>query len=99
MFEGFGLPLLEGMACGTPIVTCRNSSLDEIGGEVVFYLSDPIDKSIIEMMKMFDTDSVDCRQKVEAGIKRASLFTWERTAEQTVEVYNSCLTDSIRKIC
>lgn len=50
------------------------------------------------MMKMFDTDSVDCRQKVEAGIKRASLFTWERTAEQTVEVYNSCLTDSIRKI-
>lgn len=99
MFEGFGLPLLEGMACGTPIVTCRNSSLDEIGGEVVFYLSDPIDKSIIEMLKMFDTDSVDCRQKVEAGIKRASLFTWERTAEQTVEVYNSCLTDSIRKIC
>lgn len=105
MFEGFGLPLLEGMACGTPIVTCRNSSLDEIGGEVAFYLSDPIDEGIIEMMKIFNADSVDCRQRVKAGIKRASLFTWERTAEQTVKVYekslnnNSCSTDSIRKIC
>jgi len=90
-YEGFGLPILEAMACGITVVTCRNSSLSEIGGEVPYYLEEPIEDSLIQAMSSFATSESGLQSHIDAGIKRASAFTWERAARQMIEIYRELL--------
>lgn len=59
-YEGFGLPILEAMACGTPAVTCRNSSLPEVGGDAALYLDEPVRDSLINMMILFEKNNCLC---------------------------------------
>lgn len=86
-YEGFGLPILEAMACGTPVVTSNNSSLGEIAADAAIYLSDPIFDSLIDVMERLEADVIETGQLVKNGIERASQFTWEKTANETVQVY------------
>lgn len=90
-YEGFGLPLLESMACGTPVVTCKNSSLDEIAGEAAIYLEEPISNSLLDIMMHFEQHELELNSMIEKGLKRAALFNWEKTAEETVQVYSKLL--------
>lgn len=83
-FEGFGLPVLEAMACGTPVITSNISSLPEVGGDACVYLSDV--ESASELTDIF----VDCMTHAESrntlskkGLRRARMFNWDTTAQQT----------------
>lgn len=87
LYEGFGLPVLEAMACGAPVVTSNVSSLPEVAGDAAL-LVDPSDvDSIAEEMRRGLTDAALALDLRRRGQLRAADFTWDRTAEQTVAVY------------
>jgi glycosyltransferase involved in cell wall biosynthesis len=87
LFEGFGIPPLESMACGVPTVISNTTSLPEIGGDASVYV-DPLDVSSIAggIEQLLD----DSRLHAELGQRgrvRASGFSWDRTAQKTLEVF------------
>ena len=90
-YEGFGLPVLESMAAGTPIVTCTNSSLAEVGGEAALYVEPEDIMAMTQWMETFENASVDMNKLVTDSISQADKFTWKSCAEKTVEVYKHCL--------
>lgn len=91
LYEGFGLPVLEAMACGTPVVTSKVSSLPEIVGEAG-KLVDPYDPwNIAEGISEVLTNQTLRQSMIEKGLQRASLFSWQQTAAETLAVYRSVL--------
>jgi glycosyltransferase involved in cell wall biosynthesis len=91
LYEGFGLPVLEAMACGSPVCASRVSSLPEVGENAARYF-DP--HSIEEMSACLRQVLLDETLRLEmrnAGRQRADMFTWQNTALETVRVYNSLL--------
>ena len=86
LYEGFGLPVLEAMACGTPVVTSDRSSLPEVAGEAAV-LVDPTDpEAIAAGVDRLLTDGRLRGRLREAGLARAARFTWEETARRTAQV-------------
>lgn len=81
-YEGFGLPVLEAMACGTPIVTSNTSSLPEVAGKFAFYF-DP--SNIIQIAEALFTATNELTKYREEQIKYASEFTWDKTAEKIAD--------------
>ena len=88
LYEGFGLPPIEAMSCGCPVVTSNVSSLPEVVGEAGIMV-DPRDISgLAEAMKRVLTDSKLRDGMVNRGLEQAKKFSWEKAAEQTQEVYD-----------
>jgi glycosyltransferase involved in cell wall biosynthesis len=80
LYEGFGLPVIESMACGTPVVTSTTTSLPEVGGDAAIYV-DPLSiDSIVQGMIRVVHDSSLRENMRKRGIERAAMFTWARAA-------------------
>jgi len=86
-YEGFGFPILESFACHTPVVTCRNSSLIEMGSDIAHYTSETNVEELVSLLHSFDTADFmphNFIQRVEDHLKN---YTWEKTASLYIKFY------------
>ncbi|HEV2886057.1 MAG TPA: glycosyltransferase, partial [Jatrophihabitans sp.] len=88
--EGFGLPVLEGMACGAAVLTTRRLALPEVGGDAVAY-TEPDDASIADALSWLLADPELREQLGQAGLARAARFSWAACAEAHLRAYELAL--------
>ena len=87
IYEGFGLPPLEAMACGTPVISSNSSSLPEVIGDAGI-LFDPYDTDELteKLSCLLSSESLKKEMSIR-GEQRARMFSWEKTAKETLKVY------------
>ncbi len=91
LYEGFGLPILEAMACGTPVLTSNCSSLPEVAGDAAL-LVDPADPAAIaDGVRRLLANETDRGRLIRRGFEQARAFRWESTARKTLAVYREAL--------
>jgi glycosyltransferase involved in cell wall biosynthesis len=91
LYEGFGMPVLEAMACGTPVITSSAGSIPEVAGNAALFI-DPYDPSAIAEAILRVINDVGLReQMIGLGLEQARKFSWNRTAQQVLKVYRECL--------
>jgi|YNPNPStandDraft_1061719.scaffolds.fasta_scaffold47617_2 glycosyltransferase involved in cell wall biosynthesis len=95
LWEGFGLPVLEAMACGSPVCTSNTSSLPEVGGDAARYF-DPTDTEAMRSVLTEVLRDPELRQEMRRrGLARAAAFSWRNTAERTLALYEQVLRQAI----
>ncbi len=94
LYEGFGMPILEAMACGCPVITSNVSSMPEVGGNAAEYVNpEDVDSIVKALEKVYDNPKL--REKmVNKGFKQIKKFSWEKCAKQTLEIYHQLLSES-----
>ena len=81
LYEGFGLPVLEAMQCGTPVITCNNTSLPEVGGDAVLYVSGKdINETALMLNRIYQDKNLQQTLKTK-GFERSKIFNWQKTAD------------------
>lgn len=89
LYEGFGLPVLEAMACGTPVITSNVTSIPEVGGDAVHYV-DPKNINSIKkgLEKVLEDKNYQLKLR-EKGLKQASRFDWHNSINKLKKVFNN----------
>ena len=94
--ESFGIPLLEAMACGTPVITSNTSSMPEVGGEKAILINPENADEIADMLIRLETDETFYQQQKEWGLERASLFSWRNTAQALLQLYEDVFSEIVK---
>ncbi len=89
LFEGFGIPVLEAMACGTPVITSNCSSLPEVAGEGGILVNPLSPQDMANAMILLETDKELYQKHVNYGLERVKQFSWQHTAESYLKLYES----------
>jgi glycosyltransferase involved in cell wall biosynthesis len=92
LYEGFGLPALEAMACGCPVIVSNRASLPEVVGEAGLFFDPEEPEELAEKMSLLGNDEGLRQRLKERGRAQAQKFRWERTAEMTLEVFRTVAT-------
>ena len=85
--ESFGIPMLEAMACGTPIITGNTSAMPEIAGEGALLVDPFRPEEITEKILLLENDNLFYQQQVEYGLERSKLFSWKNSAKELLKIY------------
>ncbi len=91
LYEGFGLPILEAMACGTPVIISNLSSLPEVAGEAALLVHPYDEIAITEAVVALNDDAALSARLIKAGYKQAAKFTWTQSAAQLLAIYEELL--------
>ncbi len=90
-YEGFGIPVLEGMACGVPVITSSVSSMPEVGGDAAVYF-DPYDENdMADKINCVLKDKLLRRKMIEKGLQKVKEYSWNKCAIETLKVYEDIL--------
>jgi len=87
-YEGFGIPILEAMECGTPVITSNVSSMPEVAGDAAILVNPKNIQEISEKINSIMNSDILKKQLVQKGLKRVKDFSWKITAEKTLKLYN-----------
>jgi len=90
-FEGFGLPIIEAMSCGCPVLTSNTTSLSEVAGNAALTVNPDDKEAIIDAMTKIIEDNTERNSLKAKGYLRAKDFTWERTAQKTIAGYKTAM--------
>jgi len=93
--EGFGLPILESFACSTPVMTCYNSSIPEVGQDAAIYVGEDHIDEMVDVMKMFDRGRYNMEEFMEKKEKILQQFSWDNTAKRCLSIYNHIFANNL----
>lgn len=89
LYEGFGLPILEAMVCGCPVITSKEGSIPEVAGEAAFYVDAYDVESIASGIRKVFNDEELQKELVEKGLQNVQGFSWRKTASETFSIYKT----------
>ncbi len=92
LYEGFGLPVLEAMSCGVPVITSSIGALPEVGGFAVEYVTPEDIEEMKRKLNIVIRDPQRRKEMISSGQEQASKFSWDLCAEQTIKVYKDLIT-------
>ena len=88
--EGFGIPIIEAMACGVPVITSNTSSMPEVAGDAACLVDPNSVPSIVEALIKIRLDKSYKNELIEKGFERHQSFSWEKAAQKVLEIYQKC---------